>query len=139
MENNSKDCQYKGLNSSFSLVWASRYGREWATRESYYCGLMNQCQSAELHHVPRAQLLHKALGHRSKLMHFVTLLEWVVSPQRAPCCDCVVGRHSTSMGTAGEEWEPMSLTLRGHPGLVPVIALEGLWPGAFLVISKRKR
>jgi len=32
----------------YFLVWASRYIREWATRATYYCGLMDQCQSTEL-------------------------------------------------------------------------------------------
>lgn len=73
----------------------------------------------------------KQLHRGPSIWHFVTLLEWV-STQKAQRCDCVLGRHSTSMGTAGEPWGQIPLTLRWYPGLVPVIALEALWPGAFL-------
>lgn len=70
MENNRKNCHYKGLNSHFSLVWASRCGGGWATREAYYCALTNQCQCAKLQWPPWAQLLSKAAGQRSKHLAF---------------------------------------------------------------------
>lgn len=67
-------------------------------------------------------------------MHFVTLLEWVVNSEGR--CSAVTVWWG---GTAGEQWEQISIPLRRYPGLVPEIALEGLWPGAFLAISNRKR